>query len=207
MPTDPEMIYIIDDDASIRSSLTWLLEAVDIPARSYDSAEAFLVDLNPHSVGVLILDVRMPGMSGTQLLEQLMEQNSTLQIIILTGHGDVPMAVRAMTNGAFYFIQKPVNGPQLVDKVREAMLKSRTVYSQKVRIDDIKTRLNRLTPREHEVMKLIVSGNANKVIAAELGVVERTVEVHRHRVMEKMEAASVADLVIMQQTLTGAPDG
>ncbi len=202
MPTDSELVYIIDDDASIRSSLTWLLEAVDIDARSYDSAEAFLADLEPVSIGVLILDVRMPGMSGMQLLEQLVAQESTLQIIILTGHGDVPMAVRAMSHGAFYFIQKPVNGPQLVEKVREAMQKSRAAYGQKVRQDDIKARFDRLTPREREVMGLIVSGCANKVIAAELGVVERTVEVHRHRVMEKMEAASVADLVVMQQTLT-----
>ncbi|AKH19124.1 response regulator transcription factor [Sedimenticola thiotaurini] len=202
MPNDPELVHIIDDDASIRSSLTWLLEAVDIAARSYDSAEAFLADLEPISVGVLILDVRMPGMSGMQLLEHLVAQESTLQIIILTGHGDVPMAVRAMSHGAFYFVQKPVNGPQLVEKVREAMLKSRAAYSQKIRLDDIKTRFERLTPREREVMGLIVSGCANKVIAAELGVVERTVEVHRHRVMEKMEAASVADLVMMQQTLT-----
>lgn len=202
MPTDSELVYIIDDDASIRSSLTWLLEAVDIDARSYDSAEAFLADLEPVSIGVLILDVRMPGMSGMQLLEQLVAQESTLQIIILTGHGDVPMAVRAMSHGAFYFIQKPVNGPQLVEKVREAMQKSRAAYAQKIRLDDTKTRFARLTPREREVMGLIVSGCANKVIAAELGVVERTVEVHRHRVMEKMEAASVADLVVMQQTLT-----
>lgn len=202
MPTDSELVYIIDDDASIRSSLTWLLEAVDIDARSYDSAEAFLADLEPVSIGVLILDVRMPGMSGMQLLEQLVAQESTLQIIILTGHGDVPMAVRAMSHGAFYFIQKPVNGPQLVEKVREAMQKSRAAYAQKIRLDDTKARFARLTPREREVMGLIVSGCANKVIAAELGVVERTVEVHRHRVMEKMEAASVADLVVMQQTLT-----
>lgn len=201
MPNNPEMVAIIDDDASIRSSLTWLLEAVDIPARSYDSAEAFLADLDPVSVGVLILDVRMPGMSGMQLLEQLVAQQSTLQIIILTGHGDVPMAVRAMSHGAFYFVQKPVNGPQLVEKVREAMRKSRIAYSQKIRTDETQARLERLTPREREVMKLIVSGCANKVIAAELGVVERTVEVHRHRVMEKMEAASVADLVVMQQLL------
>ncbi|WP_260295735.1 response regulator transcription factor [Sedimenticola hydrogenitrophicus] len=201
MPTEPEMVHIIDDDDSIRSSLTWLLEAVDIPATSYDSAEAFLPALKPDSIGVLILDVRMPGMSGMQLLERMVQQGSTLQIIILTGHGDVPMAVRAMSNGAFYFIQKPVNGPQLVEKVREAMLKSRIAYSQKIRLDDVRGRVERLTPREREVMELIVSGHANKVIAAELGVVERTVEVHRHRVMEKMEAASVADLVIMQQII------
>lgn len=206
MLTDTAMVHIIDDDASIRSSLTWLLESVDIPVTSYDSAEAFLQGMRPDSIGVLILDVRMPGMSGLQLLERLIQLDSTLQIIILTGHGDVPMAVRAMSRGAFYFIQKPVNGPQLVVKVREAMRQSQAAHARKTRNNQIREKLARLTPREHEVMEQIVRGHANKVIAAELGVVERTVEVHRHRVMEKMEAASVADLVIMLQFINQPSD-
>jgi FixJ family two-component response regulator len=200
------MVYIIDDDESIRSSLTWLLEAVEIAAQGYASADAFLRSRREEGVGVLILDVRMPGMSGMQLLEQLVRQGSPLQIIILTGHGDVPLAVRAMSHGAFYFIQKPVNGPQLVTKVRQAMARSRTVYLRRVKAGEVQARFERLTPREREVMNLIVSGHANKVIAAELGVVERTVEVHRHRVMEKMEADSVADLVMQQQLLQQQSD-
>lgn len=204
--SEPETVYIIDDDPSIRASLTWLLDAVDIPSETFESAEAFLEAVDGDGIGVLILDVRMSGMSGIELLEQMTTNASTLQIIILTGHGDVPMAVRAMSTGAFYFIQKPVKGPELVEKVRAAMEKSRISFRQKTLADDLKTRYERLTPREKEVMALIVSGYANKVIAAELGVVERTVEVHRHRVMEKMEAASVADLVLQQQTLHPPPD-
>jgi FixJ family two-component response regulator len=206
MPTPAEMVYVIDDDESIRTSLTWLLEAVEIPVQGYASADAFLRSREEEGVGVLILDVRMPGMSGMQLLEQLVRQGSPLQIIILTGHGDVPLAVRAMSHGAFYFIQKPVNGPQLVTKVRQAMARSRTVYLRRVKAGEVQARFERLTPREREVMNLIVSGHANKVIAAELGVVERTVEVHRHRVMEKMEADSVADLVMQQQLLQQQSD-
>jgi FixJ family two-component response regulator len=206
MPTPAEMVYVIDDDESIRTSLTWLLEAVEIPVQGYASADAFLRSREEEGVGVLILDVRMPGMSGMQLLEQLVRQGSPLQIIILTGHGDVPLAVRAMSHGAFYFIQKPVNGPQLVTKVRQAMARSRTVYLHRVKAAEVQARFERLTPREREVMNLIVSGHANKVIAAELGVVERTVEVHRHRVMEKMEADSVADLVMQQQLLQQQSD-
>jgi FixJ family two-component response regulator len=206
MPTPAEMVYVIDDDESIRTSLTWLLEAVEIPVQGYASADAFLRSREEEGVGVLILDVRMPGMSGMQLLEQLVRQGSPLQIIILTGHGDVPLAVRAMSHGAFYFIQKPVNGPQLVTKVRQAMARSRTVYLHRVKAAEVQARFERLTPREREVMNLIVSGHANKVIAAELGVVERTVEVHRHRVMEKMEAGSVADLVMQQQLMQQQSD-
>ena len=206
MPTPAEMVYVIDDDESIRTSLTWLLEAVEISVQGYASADAFLRSREEEGAGVLILDVRMPGMSGMQLLERLVRQGSPLQIIILTGHGDVPLAVRAMSHGAFYFIQKPVNGPQLVTKVRQAMARSRTVYLRRVKAAEVQARFERLTPREREVMNLIVSGHANKVIAAELGVVERTVEVHRHRVMEKMEADSVADLVMQQQLLQQQSD-
>ncbi|MCG8429535.1 MAG: response regulator [Chromatiales bacterium] len=197
-----ETVFIVDDDESIRDSLTWLLEAVDLNVRTYESAEAFL-EQNPHDViGCLILDVRMSGMSGLELLNKLVDQQCTLPIIILTGHGDVPMAVRAMSDGAFYFVQKPVNGPELVAKVREALAISHKLLPRKQESDALKERYNTLTKREREVMAMIISGAQNKVIAADLGIVERTVEVHRHRVMEKMQAHSVADLVQMNQRLT-----
>lgn len=196
-----ETVYIVDDDESIRDSLTWLLNAADLEVETFDSADAFLEQPQTDQVGCLILDVRMPGLSGLELLDKLIQQECTLPIIILTGHGDVPMAVRAMSDGAFYFVQKPVNGPILIEKIREALDVSRKLLPKKQETQALKKRYATLTRREREVMILIIAGSANKVIAAELGVVERTVEVHRHRVMEKMKARSVASLVKMHQIL------
>ncbi len=196
-----ETVFIVDDDESIRDSLTWLLEAVDLAVKTFDSAEAFLEQNQGDTIGCLILDVRMSGMSGLELLNKLVQQECTLPIIILTGHGDVPMAVRAMSDGAFYFVQKPVNGPELLAKVREALEMSHKLLPRKRKTEAVRERYSALTRRESEVMEMIISGAANKVIAAELGIVERTVEVHRHRVMEKMKARSVADLVQMNQIL------
>ncbi len=196
-----DTVFIVDDDASIRDSLTWLLEAVDIDVKSFDSAEAFLEQHLEDTSGCLILDVRMAGMSGLDLLSTLVSQESTLPVIILTGHGDVPMAVRAMSDGAFFFVQKPVNGTSLVLKVREALEQSHKLLPRKQELKRLKARYNTLTKRERQVMEMIISGAANKVIAIDLGIVERTVEVHRHRVMEKMQARSVADLVQMEQRL------
>ena len=196
-----ETVFIVDDDESIRDSLTWLLGAVDIEVKTFSSAEAFLGQHQDDTIGCLILDVRMSGMSGLELLDTLVKQECTLPIIILTGHGDVPMAVRAMSDGAFYFVQKPVNGPELVAKVREALAMSHKLLPKKQETETLRGRYSALTKREREVMEMIISGAANKVIAIELGIVERTVEVHRHRVMEKMQARSVADLVQMHQML------
>jgi len=196
-----ETVFIVDDDESIRDSLTWLLEAVELEVKTFDSAEAFLEQHRGDTVGCLILDVRMSGMSGLELLNKLIQQECALPVIILTGHGDVPMAVRAMSDGAFYFVQKPVNGPELLTKVREALERSRKLLPRKQETEALRGRYSTLTQREREVMGMIISGTANKVIAAELGIVERTVEVHRHRVMEKMKARSVADLVQMNQML------
>lgn len=188
-------IFIVDDDPSIRHSLTWLLESAKLHVESFASAEDFLQQVDPDHAGCLLLDVRMPGMSGLQLQEALLEREATLPIIMLTGHGDVPMAVRAMAKGCFDFMQKPFNGPQLLEKVKAAIALSHEALAQKRACTTAHERYRELTRRERQVMDLIVQGMANKVIAHELDVSLRTVEVHRHRVMEKMHARSVADLI------------
>lgn len=188
-------VFIVDDDESIRHSLRWLLESAKLSVEDYPSADEFLYHVDTDHVGCLILDVRMPGMSGLELQEALLEKTSTLPIIILTGHGDVPMAVRAMSQGSFDFVQKPFNGPQLLERVQSAIEYSQRLSQEKSTRTEILKRYETLTPREQQVMGHIVSGSANKVIAIDMDIGLRTVEVHRHRVMEKMQARSVADLV------------
>lgn len=188
-------VFVVDDDASIRDSLSFLLESVKLNVETFESAEAFLQKVDTDHAGCLILDVRMPGMSGLELQQTLLERTSTLPIIILTGHGDVPMAVSAMGQGSFDFIQKPFNGPQLLEKVQAAIDLSLILLNKKSNRIEVQTCYDTLTPREKEVMEMILAGKANKVVAIDMGVALRTVEVHRHRVMEKMQVRSVADLI------------
>ena len=195
-------IHIVDDDKSTREALEWLLESVDFVIESYSSAEAFLNKVNLETVGCLVLDVNMPGISGMDLLEKLAEEKTSLKTIILTGHGDIPMAVRAMSQGAFHFMQKPVNGEELVEKVREALDQSESHHQSLSQLKTLDERYSQLTPREKQVVKLVIEGNTNKVISSKLHIVERTVEVHRKHVMEKMEANSLAELIQMIQTVS-----
>ncbi len=188
-------VFIVDDDGSVRHSLRWLLESVKLQVETFSSAEEFLQNVDTDHAGCLILDVRMPGMDGLELQQALMARTSTLPIIILTGHGDVPMAVRAMSEGAFDFVQKPFNGPQLLERVKAAITRSQQLLQEKTTCARLQSCYETLTPRERQVMDMIVSGKANKVIAAEMGIGQRTVEVHRHHVMEKMRAHSVAELI------------
>jgi len=188
-------VFVVDDDPCIRDSLRFLLEAIKLDVETFESAEAFLQQVDTDHAGCLILDVRMPGMTGLELQEALLARTSTLPIIILTGHGDVPMAVRAMGQGSFDFVQKPFNGPQLREKVQAAIAHSQELLSKKSSRTEIMSRYDTLTPREKEVMAMILAGKANKVIAIEMKVALRTIEVHRHRVMEKMQVRSVADLI------------
>ncbi|VAX10714.1 Two-component transcriptional response regulator, LuxR family [hydrothermal vent metagenome] len=188
-------VFIVDDDESIRHSLRWLLESVKLQVSTFSSAENFLQNVDTDHAGCLILDVRMPGMNGMELQQALIARTSTLPIIILTGHGDVPMAVRAMSEGAFDFVQKPFNGPQLLNRVELAIAHSKKLLKEKYRRTELQSRYTLLTPRERQVMEFIIAGNANKVIAIEMDIGQRTVEVHRHRVMEKMQAHSVAELI------------
>ncbi|MCP4452925.1 MAG: response regulator transcription factor, partial [Planctomycetes bacterium] len=190
-------VFVVDDDQAMRNSLKWLIESVGLTVRTYASADDFIKDYYPGRAGCLLLDVRMPGMSGLELQEQFIEQQIRIPIIIITGHGDVPMAVRAMKAGAVDFIEKPFNDELLLESIRNALIKDvgqRTAQSARA---DIATRLVHLTPREHEVMEMVTSGRANKDIAKTLGVSSKTVEAHRARVMEKMQASSLAELVKM----------
>ncbi len=192
-----ETVFVVDDDQAMRKSLKWLIESVGMKVESYASAVEFIRNYYPGRSGCLLLDVRMPGMSGLDLQEQFIRQNIKIPIIIITGHGDVPMAVRAMKAGAVDFIEKPFNDEFLLDSIRRALaldVQQRTFQAQRA---EIAARLAHLTPREHEVMEMVTNGKSNKEIANQLGVSTKTVEAHRARVMEKMEASALAELVRM----------
>ena len=190
-------VFVVDDDQAMRNSLKWLIESVGMQVETYASADDFIRNYYPGRAGCLLLDVRMPGMSGLELQEQFIHQQIKIPIIIITGHGDVPMAVRAMKAGAVDFIEKPFNDELLLESIRNALTldqEQRVLQSERA---EIAARLAQLTPREHEVMEMVTSGKANKEIAIALGVSAKTVEAHRARVMEKMEATSLAELVKM----------
>ncbi len=190
-------VFVVDDDQAMRNSLKWLIESVSMQVETFESANAFIQSYYPGRSGCLLLDVRMPGMSGLELQEYLRVNQIAIPVIIITGHGDVPMAVRAMKAGAVDFIEKPFNDELLLESIRQAMAldaRQRDIQAQRA---EIATRLARLTPREHEVMVMVTNGQANKEIANALGVSSKTVEAHRARVMEKMEADSLAELVRM----------
>jgi FixJ family two-component response regulator len=173
------------------------MKSVGLTAVTYPSAQAFLDAYAPEQPGCLVLDVRMPGMSGLELQHQLNARGAVVPVIFITGHGDVPMAVDAMQHGAFDFVQKPFRDQELLERVHRALAKDRETRHQLRETDGIRRRFASLTPREREVMLLIVQGKANKVMAGDLDVSQRTVEIHRARVMEKMEARSLAQLVRM----------
>lgn len=190
-------VFIVDDDEAIRDSLQMLLSSVGLESACYASAQGFLTDYDADRPGCLVLDVRMPGMSGIDLQERLVAMHSVLPIIFITGHGEVPLAVHAMRAGAVDFIQKPFSEQALLDQIHQAVeqdAKSRVLLGRR---DAIVERIASLTPRERQVMELVIDGMANKVIAIDLGVSERTVEIHRARVMQKMGAESLPHLVRM----------
>ncbi len=189
------IVYVVDDDQAVRDSLRWLIESVGLNVETYASAQAFLEAYYPGRAGVLVLDVRMPGMSGLELQNALASQELRLPVIVITGHGDVPMAVRAMKAGALDFIQKPFNDQELLERIHEALERDAPIRFERAERAEVVARLAQLTPRELEVMTRVVAGKPNKAIAAELGISKKTVEVHRARIMEKMQAESLADLV------------
>jgi two-component system, LuxR family, response regulator FixJ len=198
------LIYVVDDDDTFRKSLQWLLESVGLAVRTFSNAAEFLEAYVPGSPGCLVLDIRMPGMSGLQLQDQLASRGIGLPVIFLTGHGDVPMAVAAVKKGALDFIQKPYNDQQLLDLVNEALKRDAELREREARSHQIAGLVASMTPREREVMDAVVSGKSNKIIAEELGVTIKTVEAHRARVMEKMGAESLAHLVHLVMTARGA---
>jgi two-component system response regulator FixJ len=199
--TDSQTVYIVDDDPAIRIAMQALMESVNIKHEIFSSADEFLQDESQHRAGCLVLDIRMPGLGGLELQDELIARGSTLPVIFITGHGDVPMAVDAMQKGAVDFIQKPFRDQELLDRVREALMTDKQRREELERHAKVSQCLEKLTKREHEVFDLVVTGKPNKIIAYELGVSQRTVEIHRARVMEKMQARSLADLVRMHISL------
>lgn len=193
--------FVVDDDQAVRDSLRLLLRSLTIDAVTLPSARAFLDTYDASQPGCLILDVRMPEIGGLELQRQLNLRGATIPIVFITGHGDIPMAVEAMRLGAFDFLQKPFSEADLLDRVKRALERDRQTRAELRAHEAMRTRLASLTPREREVMQLVTAGHANKVIAGELNLSQRTVEIHRARVMEKMEAASLAQLVRMVMDL------
>jgi len=196
-------IYIVDDDDGMRKALSVLMTTVGYHAMAFERPTAFLEKLDPNQPGCLVLDVRMPEMSGLEVQQHLNRNGSMLPVILITGHGDIPMAVQAMKDGAFDFLQKPFRDQDLLDRINGALKQDAENRETVERHADLTKRLESLTPREREVLTLVVDGRANKVIAIDLGLSERTVEIHRANVMEKMRARSVAHLVKMYLTLHG----
>jgi two-component system, LuxR family, response regulator FixJ len=191
------LITVVDDDAAARTSLRLLLKSLGLAAVAYDSAASFLAGYDPDQPGCLLLDIRMPGMSGLELQEQLNLRGTISPVIFITGHGDVAMAVEAMQHGAFDFLQKPFRDQDLLDRVQKALARDRSIREQLRSQETIQRRLHSLTAREHDVLSLVTEGAPNKIIAHKLGISQRTVEIHRARVMEKMSADSLAQLVHM----------
>ncbi len=197
MSETTDTVFVIDDDESIRTSLRLLLNSAGLESWTLSSAREFLETYRPDQPGCLVLDVRMPGMSGLELQRQLNLRGAILPIIFITGHGDVRMAVEAMRHGAFDFLQKPFREQDLIDRIQSALAKDLQTRAALKERERIRRRLAFLTPREHEVLTLLTRGKPNKVMAQELGVSRRTVEIHRSRIMEKCGASSLADLVRM----------
>ncbi|MGE5478207.1 MAG: response regulator transcription factor [Bacteroidales bacterium] len=190
-------IFVVDDDEAMRHSLAFLLKSLGMPVECHPSAEAFLAARQPGRPGCLVLDVRMPGMSGLELQTLLNRAGSTLGIVFLSGHGDIPMAVQAMQDGAVHFLEKPCSDQVLLEQVSRAIRKSSEACGRAALAASVRSRMELLTQRERDVMALVVQGKPNKVIAFELDISIKTVEVHRAHVMEKMQADSVADLTRM----------
>jgi FixJ family two-component response regulator len=199
-PDKQPTVFIVDDDPAIRFAMQALMDSVNIKHEIFASGDEFLEGVDDQRPGCLVLDIRMPGLGGLELQEELIRRGCGLPIIFITGHGDVPMAVDAMQKGAVDFIQKPFRDQDLLDRIRQALKTDKKRRKEQQKYAEVAERLSRLTNREREVFDLVVTGKPNKVIAYELGVSQRTVEIHRARVMEKMQARSLADLVKMHMT-------
>jgi RNA polymerase sigma factor (sigma-70 family) len=195
------VVFVVDDDPSVRSSLKFLMSSVGLQVESFDSADALLQRKLPDAPGCLILDVRLRGSSGLDFQRELVARNCDMPIIFITGHGDIPMSVRAMKAGAIEFLTKPFRDQDLLDAVRIALEKDRERRERKKEVSDLQERFNSLTPREQEVISMVVSGMLNKQIADQLRTAENTVKVQRSRAMEKMHAQSVAEVVKMIEKL------
>ena len=194
------VVHVVDDDEAMRHSLIFLLECAEIEARAYDSALAFLEALPSMEPGCIVTDVRMPGMSGIELVRKLKEVGVTDPVIVITGHGDVPLAVEAMKAGVSDFIEKPFDDQQLLSAVRKALDTGRSIAAVEAERREIEERIAELSGREREVLDGLVEGKPNKIIAFDLGISARTVEIYRANVMTKMQAKSLSELVRMSMT-------
>jgi FixJ family two-component response regulator len=192
-------VFVVDDEPSVRRSLSHLLSSAGLKVLTFASAQAFLEGYDSKAPGCLVLDLAMPGLNGLELQEALAAKGSPLPIIFLSGHGDLPSGVRAMKRGAVDFLAKPVDAADLIEAVRAGIEKDRIARQVDAELTEIRRRLATLTPREHEVLCHVVSGKLNKQIAADLGTVEKTIKVHRARVMEKVKVGSMAELVRLAQ--------
>jgi two-component system, LuxR family, response regulator FixJ len=197
------LVMVVDDDSGVRNAMRLLLRSVKLECALYSSAQEFLAAFDPTQPGCLVLDIRMPGMSGMELQQQLNLRGAVIPVIFMTGHGDIPMAVEAMQHGAFDFLQKPFRDQDLLDRIQKALARDAELRASLSEHSRIQQHLEELTPREREVLDLLTQGNQNKMIAQALGVSPRTVEIHRARVMEKMGAHSVAELVRMMLDVKG----
>ncbi|HRK77521.1 MAG TPA: response regulator transcription factor [Thiobacillus sp.] len=197
IPAIKPVVHVVDDNPAVRDAIRWLVEQVGLIARTYATAQEFLSACNPGMRGCLVLDIRMPGISGLDLQDRLQEQGVHLPVIIITGHGDVPVAVRAMKAGALEFLQKPFNDQTLLDAIHAALKKYHAIWEQQDQCDHTTRNLSTLTPREQEVLDLLRHGKPNKIIAYKLGLSVRTVEGYRARIMEKMGAHSLGQLIEM----------
>ena len=206
MSNSDATVFVVDDDQPVRDALKLLLRSVGHQVEVYASGQAFLDAYTDDQAGCLVLDVRMPGMSGLELQEELNERRAILPIIFVTGHGDVPMAVETLQAGAMDFLQKPFRDQELLDRIGKALEKDAENRRELQELEEIARRFSELTARERAVMELVVQGKANKVIAGDLDISQRTVEIHRARVMEKTQAGSLAHLIRMALRLqeTGA---
>jgi FixJ family two-component response regulator len=200
---DVPVVYLVDDDEAVRDSLGMLLKSIGFMHESYASALDFLQHYDPKRHACLVADIRMPGLSGLELQQRLNEQRAEIPIIFITGHGDVPMAVTAMKSGATDFVQKPFRDQDLIDRIHKGLQRDSERRVTRAEEDEIRARIALLTPRESEVMRRVVRGQANKVIAMDLGVSQRTVELHRARVMRKLKMRSLAELVHAVDKISG----
>ncbi|MEQ1438555.1 response regulator [Fontimonas sp. SYSU GA230001] len=198
-------VFVVDDEEPICDSIALLLRSVGLSSRTFTDPRRFLEALGPGQAGCVVLDVRMPGMNGLDVQRALNERRCSMPLIFITGHGDVPMAVEAMRNGAFDFLQKPFNDDDLIRRVQKALEQDARDRTRLAQIDETRRRWEALTAREREIAERLVDGAANKVIALDLDISERTVELHRARVMQKMEARSFAQLVQMVLSLRQGP--
>jgi two-component system response regulator FixJ len=187
-------VFVVDDDPEVQDALRWLIESVALPVETFGSAEEFVDAVGPGRPGCLVLDVRMPGMGGLRLLENLRSLEIQLPVIVLTGHGDVPLAVRAMKAGAIDFVEKPCADQDLLDRIYSALQRDAELRAETARRAAINEQLKALTPREREILDRLMKGQANKVIAVELAISERTVESHRRHIKEKLKVRSLAEL-------------